>query len=78
MKMQKKLKLCADCDNDFYNHGNNSTTGKCWMLENAEPETVYVVGTWTEYPDKNCYPLNRLSCWQPRRGSGLTKWRKPS
>jgi len=77
MSEESKLKRCSDCDNNFYNVGNNSCSGKCWMLEDSEPKTVYIVGTWTEYPDKNCWPIERLSCWTPRRGTGLSKWRKP-
>ena len=73
-----KLKRCADCDNNFYNQGNNSSSGECWMLADAESQEVFVVGTWTEYPDKHSYSIGkRLTCWTPRRGSGITRWKAP-
>lgn len=32
MTDSEKLKHCKGCRDDYYNHGNNSTTGRCWML----------------------------------------------
>ena len=31
-KEEKKQKYCPGCYCDYYNHGNNSDTGECWML----------------------------------------------
>jgi hypothetical protein len=32
MTEQEKLKHCQGCRDDFYNQGDNSTTGRCWKL----------------------------------------------
>lgn len=29
-------KHCVGCYNDYYNHGNNSNTGECWLLKRAK------------------------------------------
>ena len=81
-------KLCSDCRDNFYNIGNNSSTGECWALEskvvaeniqegNGVAET-FVVGINTEWPDKNSYSIGkRPVCWSPKSGSGLCKWKAP-
>lgn len=32
MTESQKLMHCIGCRNDYYNHGNNSSTGRCWSL----------------------------------------------
>ena len=44
-------KYCEGCKKDFYNHGNNSATGECWMLKKAKAVVRYRIGWWT-MPDK--------------------------
>ena len=33
---QKSKDLCTGCKDAYYNEGNNSNTGECWMFEKAE------------------------------------------
>jgi hypothetical protein len=42
-----KLPMCRGCRDDYYNRGGNSTTGRCWLLENAKVVTRYRLGWWT-------------------------------
>lgn len=69
MTEPEKLKRCQDCDDNYYN---GTGAKKCWCLENAKPCKVFVVGTWQENPQKHMRPIERLQCWRPKRGSGLS------
>lgn len=33
MTKSEKLKHCAGCRDNYYNCGNNFTTGYCWMID---------------------------------------------
>lgn len=43
----KDSKACTGCREDYYNHDNNSTTGKCWNLDRAKIVMRYQIGWWT-------------------------------
>lgn len=63
MNDQDKLTLCHGCRDDYYNHGNNSTTGRCWMFENAKVVTRYRIGWWTQPTQPGAFTkVNTLSC----------------
>lgn len=47
MKNDDKLPLCQGCRDDYYNHGGNSTTGRCWCLDKAQVVTRWRLGWWT-------------------------------
>ena len=68
MEKSKKLERCRDCYNNFYN---GTGAKECWSLESAQPQVVYVVPTWQEWPEKHMKPINRLSCWRPNRGTSI-------
>lgn len=36
MNESEKLKHCAGCRDDYYNHGSNSSTGRCWMFADMQ------------------------------------------
>ncbi len=55
---------CVGCRDDYYNHGNNSTTGECWLLKKAKMVTRYAIGWWTPQ-DKasNFYKTRKPNCY---------------
>lgn len=70
MNRDEKLKRCRDCRNNFYNgHG----AKECWSLASATPQTVFVVPTWQEWPEKHMKPIERLNCWTPNSGTSVMK-----
>lgn len=62
-KLEKK-EHCCGCQDDYYNYGNNSTTGECWMLKTAKLVKRYKIGWWTPM-DKasNFSEVKVLSCY---------------
>ena len=51
--MKADKKHCAGCRDDYYNHGNNSTTGECWSFEKAKVITAYRIGWWTPQDEED-------------------------
>lgn len=48
LSVSEKLKLCAGCRDDFYNHGGRGMGGgRCWMLEKAKKVRRWKLGWWT-------------------------------
>jgi hypothetical protein len=45
--LKRDKKYCIGCNDDYYNHGNNSATGECWLFEKAKVVTKYCIGWWT-------------------------------
>ena len=70
MDKKEKLERCKDCYNNFYN---GQGAKECWSLEGAKPATIWIVGTWQEYPADHAKPIERLHCWQPNRGTSVFK-----
>ena len=63
---EQKLRLCAGCREDYYNHrekpGYDGST-RCWSLKDAEIVTRYRIGRWTPQDSpKNYTPVVTLSC----------------
>ena len=59
-------KYCVGCEDDFYNLGNNSTTGDCWQLETAkriERKRVHISQRppWKQEPEllPSCYRVKQ-------------------
>ena len=69
MNREDKLKRCQDCYNNFYN---GQGAKECWSLANAKPQTVYIVGTWQMNPMEHTRPVERLNCWHPASGMGMS------
>lgn len=42
---------CRGCEDDFYNQGNNSMTGRCWAAESGSMVVRFRIGTWVR-PDQ--------------------------
>lgn len=62
-QFKDKLPLCAGCRDDYYNRGNNSTTGRCWLLDNAKVVTRYKIGWWTQPTQPGAYTkVTTLDC----------------
>jgi hypothetical protein len=60
---QKSKDLCTGCKDAYYNEGNNSNTGECWMFEKAEVINAYRIGWWTPQDKKeNFEKVTILSC----------------
>ena len=58
-----KIKHCTNCRDDFYNHGDNSTTGECWNLAKAKVITAYRIGWWTPQDKvENFTKVTTLDC----------------
>ncbi len=66
-KEEKKRKFCRSCRGNFYNIGNNSPSGECWMLEKSKVVEKMLVGTW-QNPPYYWSPQQTLSCHH-REGS---------
>ena len=64
MDAKQKLKLCRGCRDNYYNQPGNSDTGRCWMLDSAEPVTRMNVGFW-QNPPYYWNPEQTLSCHHP-------------
>lgn len=61
--VQKSKDLCHGCRDDFYNQGNNSTTGECWCFKNAEVVTRYRIGWWISPIQPGAFvEVETLSC----------------
>jgi hypothetical protein len=62
-KTTDKVHLCEGCRNNFYNQAGNSTTGRCWSMENAKVVTRYRLGWWTQPTQPGAYAkVTTLSC----------------
>ena len=60
-KEEKKRTFCRSCSDNFYNIGNNSPSGECWMLEKSTVVERMKVGTW-QNPPYYWAPEQTLSC----------------
>lgn len=59
----KDKKYCVSCDSDFYNHGNNSTTGECWNFKTAKVVKLIAIEWWTPQDKKdNFYEITTHDC----------------
>ncbi len=62
----KKLKLCAGCDNNFYNGNNDLDIKGCWSLASSKivfKKKVHV----DQAPPWNQEPIEVLSCYHQKR-----------
>ena len=64
MDKADKKRLCRGCRDDYYNHGNNSTNGECWLLSKARPVFRTLVGIW-QNPPYTWHPQKTLHCHNP-------------
>lgn len=62
---------CSGCRDDFYNHGNHSTTSECWMFKDAQMVDRIRIGIWQNPP----YPLGtvRVPSCKHEQGNCLIK-----
>lgn len=61
--MKRDKKYCIGCRDNYYNHGNNSTTGECWSFERAKVIQAYAIGWWTPMDKKeNFYEVTTHDC----------------
>ena len=61
--MKGNKKYCSGCDNDYYNHDNKSTTGKCWNFESAKICKKFAIGWWIAMDKKeNFHIVTTNSC----------------
>lgn len=61
--MNSKKQYCSGCRNDFYNQSSNSTSGECWLLEDAEVVTRFRIGWWTRPDESGAFQkVTTLSC----------------
>lgn len=67
MTEKEKLKLCMNCRDDFYNIGNHSNTGRCWLFPKAKPAQIRVVHKNKSYPDDNTQVIYKNHCWHNPR-----------
>ena len=57
------IKHCKGCSDNFYNHGNNSTSGKCWSLPDAKLVDRIAIGHWENPPYLNKKIVRVPNCW---------------
>lgn len=78
MKKSEKKKLCAGCDNNFYNKNPDKVIGdkdECWNLESAKPvrkKEIHVSDRppWDSQPVKkvlDCYRRSKYVYVEPDR-----------
>ena len=51
--LKRDKKYCAGCEDDYYNHGNNSTTGECWLFGKAKVINCFRIGWWIPQDKKD-------------------------
>ena len=47
VQVNKKKTACRGCRNDYYNHGDNSTTKHCWSLPGAKMRYRWAINMQT-------------------------------
>lgn len=72
MTTAEKLKHCAGCHDDYYNHPGHSSEGRCWMLSQMRLEWRKEVSIdqrppWTQAARRlpNCYHRPRFVYVKP-------------
>ncbi len=61
--MKADKRYCFNCYDDYYNHGDNSTTGECWMFKTAKAVAKYKIAWWTPMDNKdNFQKVTTNSC----------------
>ena len=65
MSIQKATKSdCAGCRQDYYNYGNASNTGECWLLKDAKVVLLWAIGWWTPMDKKeNFHKVRKPECY---------------
>jgi hypothetical protein len=77
MTEAEKLQHCQGCRDDFYNHGNRSTNGRCWHLPTMKLELAKEVPLdqpppWTQKPKlvPKCYSKDGVIFFRDERKKG--------
>ena len=63
-KKEKKRQYCSGCRDDYYNHGDNSTSGECWSLDGAKV-------VWSKE-----VPMNQRPPWHQKARRTLSCFRR--
>jgi hypothetical protein len=63
------LEQCRGCEDDFYNHGGRSTTGRCWSATTGEMKVRYRTGTWTMPASPGAFTEVRVPTCYRQKGS---------
>jgi hypothetical protein len=61
--MNGKKEYCVGCRDNYYNHGNNSTTGECWSFKTAKTVEKWCIDWWTPMDKKkNFWRVTTNNC----------------
>lgn len=67
-QLRTKAAQCAGCRDDHYNHGDNSSTGCCWLLEKARLRWRWAINMQTPMDTRDRF--RRVRVYGCFHGSG--------